>query len=68
MSQDNFVTVRQYHDPILANMVIAALHAADIETLSSTGTGVLPTDSYPIKVLESQVDAALEVIENQENL
>lgn len=68
MSHDNFVTIRQYRDPILANMVIAALHAAEIETLSVDGTGVLPSDSYAVKVLESQVEAALEVIESQENL
>ena len=54
MSQDNFVTIRQYRDPILANMVIAALHAAEIETLSIEGTGVLPTDSYAVKVLEDR--------------
>ncbi|MBK9736246.1 MAG: DUF2007 domain-containing protein [Saprospiraceae bacterium] len=67
MSQGNFVTIRSYHDHIIAEIIIAALHAAGIETfrLDESHT-MLPTENVEIKVLESDVDAALEIIEKEE--
>jgi len=69
MNEYQFVTVRRYHDPIVAELMMAALHNAGIRTFKLDETsGSLPTGNVEIKVLESDVDYALEVIEYQENL
>jgi hypothetical protein len=68
MSHDNFITVRQYHDAILADLICTALNDAGIDVMSSGEASVLPTDTHTIKVREEDVDAALEIIEAHENI
>jgi phosphomannomutase len=68
MNNDNFVTIRRYHDSILANLVAAALHDAGIETLQLSNGSVLPTDEHEITVRSEDAEAAIEIIEQQENL
>ncbi|MFZ1704074.1 MAG: DUF2007 domain-containing protein [Saprospiraceae bacterium] len=71
MSDATYVTIRNYHDPILAEIVINALHTAGIITfpLNENNSG-LPSNMQPIeiKVKTIDVDLALEIIEDQENL
>jgi hypothetical protein len=71
MSDTKFITVRNYHDPILADIVVNALHAAGIITfpVPENNSG-LPTDiqHFEIKVPASEVEEALEIIEEQESL
>lgn len=71
MPDSAFVTVRNYHDPILAEIIINALHAAGIKTfpLSENNSGLaVDIQHYEVKVAHKDVDAALEIIEEQENL
>jgi hypothetical protein len=68
MSHDQFITVRQFRDPILADLIITALNDAGINVLASGDANVLPTDVHTIKVREEDVDSALEIIERHENL
>lgn len=67
MNNNEWITIRRYHDIILANLVCAALHEEGIETLPLSTGSVLPTDEHEITVRSSDVDAALELIEQQEN-
>jgi len=68
-SNENFVTIRSYHDHILADIVMAALHNAGIETFTlDENRGILPFENVDIKVHQNDVAAALEIIENQESL
>lgn len=71
MSDSTFITVRNYHDPILAGIVINALHAAGIQTfpVPENHSGLaIDIQHYEVKVPEKDVDTALEIIEEQENL
>jgi len=69
MDEYTFVTIRRYHDPIVAELMMTALHNAGIRTFRLDETsGSLPTGNVEIKVLESDVEYALEVIAHQENL
>lgn len=71
MSEMRFITVRNYHDPILAEIVVNALHAAGITTfpLYENNSGLTSiTQHYEVKVPERDVESALEIIEEQENL
>ena len=66
MSHDNFITVRQYRDAILADLITTALNDANIDVLVSGDASVLPTDTHTIKVREEDTAAALEIIERLE--
>ncbi len=69
MNTDKFVTIRTYHDHIIGELMIAALHSAGIETFRfDESHSMLPTENIEIKVMEADVDAALEIIEAQELL
>ncbi|MBK8621570.1 MAG: DUF2007 domain-containing protein [Saprospiraceae bacterium] len=71
MSQMRFVTIRNYHDPVLAEIVVNALHAAGITTfpIHENNSGLTAiTQHYEVKVPEKDVESALEIIEEQENL
>jgi transketolase C-terminal domain/subunit len=68
MNNKHQVTVRRYHDSILAQLVTAALHEAGIETIVLNPSTVLPTDEYLITVSEQDVEAAIDIIESKENI
>jgi hypothetical protein len=67
MKSENFITVRTYQDAVVADLIVAALHNADIQVfrLDETHTR-LPGDNVEIRVLEKDVDKALQIIEAQE--
>jgi len=70
MQTENYVTIRTYHDHIMGEIMIAALSNAGIKTFRFDEiNNVIPTeDNIEIKVHESDVEAALEIIESQEAL
>ena len=69
MSDVNFVTIRSYKDPIIADIMVATLHNAGIDTMvSNESQTMLPLENVEIKVKETDVDQALEIIEEQEAL
>jgi len=69
MLTDTFVTIRNYHDHILGEIIIAALHDAGIQTFKfEESHSMLPTENIEIKVHERDVEAALEIIEKKELL
>ncbi|MBK7809578.1 MAG: hypothetical protein KA270_12775 [Saprospiraceae bacterium] len=69
MNTDNFVTIRTYHDHIVGELMISVLHNAGIRVFRFEEMhSMLPTENVEIKVHESDVDAALEIIEAQENI
>ncbi|MBL0102246.1 MAG: hypothetical protein IPP49_21225 [Saprospiraceae bacterium] len=62
-------TIRTYHDHILGELMISALHSAGIQVFKfEESHSMLPTENIEIKVPVTEVDAALEIIEAQENL
>ncbi len=67
MRTENYITIRTYHDHILGELMVAALHEARIQTFQFEGKrSILPNDSFEIKVHEDDVDDALEIIESKE--
>jgi hypothetical protein len=70
MNTDNFITVRTYHDNVLGEIILSALNNAGIKTFrfDETHSMIATENSFEIKVHESDVDAALEIIEAQEGL
>ncbi|HLO55697.1 MAG TPA: DUF2007 domain-containing protein [Saprospiraceae bacterium] len=69
MNDENFVTIRSYKDPIIADIMVATLHNAGIETFTTNESQtLLPLENVEIKVKQSDVDQALEIIEEQEAL
>lgn len=70
MQTENYVTIRTYHDHIMGEIMIAALSNAGIKTFRFDEiNNVIPTeDNIEIKVHESDVEAALEIIEAQEGI
>lgn len=66
MKSENFKTIRKCADPILADLIVAALHNAGIQVfrLDETHTN-LPGDNVEIIVAGEDADRALEIIENQ---
>ena len=70
MNTENYVTVRTYHDHIIGEIMISALNNAGIQTFRFDEiNNMIPTENLiEIKVHQSDVDAALEVIEAQESL
>jgi hypothetical protein len=69
MNTENFVTIRTYHDQIMGELVLAALNQAGIETFPVKDLqNPIPTENHiAIHIHESDVEAALEIIEDQEN-
>lgn len=68
MEADNYVTIRQYRDHILGEIVINALHSAGIQTFRlESSHSMFPSENLDIKVHKSQVEAAIEIIEATEN-
>ncbi len=67
MKSENFITVRTYQDAVVADLIVAALHNADIQVfrLDETNTR-LPGDNVEIRVLEKDVNKALQIIKAQE--
>lgn len=70
MNTDNYITVRTYHDNVLGEIIFAALNNAGIKTFRFDETNsMIPTEnSFEIKVHESDVEAALEIISLEEAL
>jgi len=69
MNDVNFVTIRSYKDPIIADIMVATLHNAGIDTMvTNESQTMLPLENIEIKVKETDVDQALEIIEEQEAL
>ena len=69
MNDENFVTIRSYKDPSIADIMVATLHNAGIETFTTNESQtLLPLENVEIKVKQSDVDQALEIIEEQEAL
>ena len=70
MQTENYVTIRTYHDHIMGEIMIAALSNAGIKIFRFDEiNNVIPTeDNIEIKVHESDVEAALEIIEAQEGI
>lgn len=70
MNTDNYITVRTYHDNVLGEIILASLNNAGIKTFRFDETNsMIPTENaFEIKVHESDVNAALEIIEAQEGL
>lgn len=69
MNDENFVTIRSYHDHIIADIMLASLHSAGIETfVTDESQTMLPIENVEIKVKPADVDQALEIIEEQEAL
>ncbi|KXK39673.1 MAG: DUF2007 domain-containing protein [Saprospiraceae bacterium] len=70
MDVENFVTIRSYKDRVQGEVMLAALHNAGIKTfLRDDGNNVLPFENeLVIMVHESDVDAALELLEKEEDL
>ncbi len=69
MNTDNFVTIRTYHDHIMGELMIAALHNAGLRVFRfDEGHSMLPTENLEIKVHSSDVEAALDIIEAHEGL
>lgn len=67
MKTENFVTVGTYSDHLMAELIIAALENAGIKTYKfGEQHSMLPTEYVEIKVHESDVDKAKEIIEAQE--
>ena len=70
MNTDNYITVRTYHDNVLGEIILASLNNAGIKTFRFDETkSMIPTENaFEITVHESDVNAALEIIEAQEGL
>jgi hypothetical protein len=70
MNTENFVTIRTYHDQIMGELVLAALENAGINTFPIKDLqNPIPTENHiAIQVHESDVDAALEIVEAHENV
>ncbi|MBK6362322.1 MAG: DUF2007 domain-containing protein [Saprospiraceae bacterium] len=69
MSESRYITIRNYHDPVLADIIINALHAAGIITfpVRENSMNFPNLINIAIKVQEKDVEEALEIIELQEN-
>jgi hypothetical protein len=65
-----WVTVRTYTDRIFADLIANELKTHGVETYLANTSNVLiiPGDRIELKVKESDVDFALEIIEEQEGL
>jgi len=70
MNTENYVTIRTYHDHIMGEIMISALSNAGIRTFKFDELSNVTAfdDTIEIKVHESDVDAALEIIEAREAL
>jgi Putative prokaryotic signal transducing protein len=69
MNDENLVTIRTYKDHIVADIMVATLHNAGIDTfVTNESQTMLPLENVEIKVKESDVEQALEIIEEQEAL
>ncbi|MFZ1749326.1 MAG: hypothetical protein WAU01_04010 [Saprospiraceae bacterium] len=69
METQDFITIRNYHDHIIGEIMLAALHNAGIKTFRfEESRSMLPTENIEIKVHQSDVEVALEIIEAQEQL
>ncbi|MCZ2101649.1 MAG: DUF2007 domain-containing protein [Chitinophagales bacterium] len=69
MITENFVTIREYKDHIMGEILMAALKEAGIQAFSITEMNTtLPIENeFIIKVHEADVEAALSVIEEHES-
>lgn len=65
-----WITVRTYTDPIMAELMVSELHNCGVETHLSNNSNVLivPGERLELKVKESDVDYAIEIIEEKEGL
>lgn len=70
MNTENFVTIRTYHDQIMGDLILAALDNAGINTFPIKDLqNPMPTENHiAIQVHESDVEAALEIVEAHENM
>lgn len=67
MRTENYITIRTYHDHIVGELMVAALHEAGIQTFRFEGhRTILPNDAFEIKVHEDEVEDALAIIESKE--
>jgi hypothetical protein len=65
-----WITVRTYSDPIMAELMASELQNCGIEIYLANNSNVLiiPGDRLELKVKESDVDYAIEIIEEKEGL
>ncbi len=70
MNTENFVTIRTYHDQIMGDLILAALDNAGINTFPIKDLqNPIPIENHiAIQVHESDVEAALEIVEAHENM
>lgn len=70
MNTDNYITIRTYHDNVIGEIILSALNNAGIKSFRFDETNsMIPTqNSFEIKVHEKDVEAALEIIEAQEDI
>lgn len=67
MRTENYITIRTYHDHILGELMVAALHEAGIQTFQIEGQRtMLPNENFELKVHEDDVEDALAIIESKE--
>lgn len=67
MKTEDFVTVGTYSDHLVAELIIAALENAGIKTHKfGEQHSMLPTEYVEIKVHETDVERAREIIASQE--
>lgn len=68
MSQENYITIRNYSDHIVADIARAALHTEGIETFAFVEShSMLPAENVEIKVKESEVQTALDILSIHES-
>jgi len=70
LNEYQWITVRTYADPIMAELMVNEMHNCGIETLVEHNSNVLivPGERIELKVKESDVDFALDIIEEKEGL
>lgn len=70
LQEYQWVTIRTYTDRIYADLISTELNTHGVETFLGNTSNVLiiPGDRIELKVKESDVDYALEIIEEKEGI
>lgn len=68
MNTENFITLREYNDNIVGELMMVALREAGIQAfkIDEMNTTLPIENEFIIKVHESDFDAALKVVEERE--
>lgn len=69
MNTENFITLREYNDHIIGELMMVALREAGIQAfkIDEMNTTLPIENEFIIKVHESDFEAALKVVEGQES-